>query len=96
MKQVKKSEAIELEDYVIARRPFYARWYQNYQNRALAKRLEKYDEDEAKVFVAQKLFKVDGIICDEQTKLLLIQSIVLVPAHARATDESTELIRKYG
>lgn len=52
--------------------------------------------DEVKTFVAQKLFKVDGIICDEQTKLMLIEKMVLLPHPKEFDDENEELIRKYG
>ncbi|PIO70134.1 Protein-tyrosine phosphatase, partial [Teladorsagia circumcincta] len=38
---------------------------------------EAYEDSELKTFIAQKLFKVDGILCDEQTRLELIQSMIV-------------------
>ncbi|VDK63478.1 unnamed protein product, partial [Cylicostephanus goldi] len=49
------------------------RWIRHFTDRALLKRLEAYEDSELKTFIAQKLFKVDGILCDEQTRLELIQ-----------------------
>uniref|UniRef100_F1L2C0 Tyrosine-protein phosphatase 69D n=1 Tax=Ascaris suum TaxID=6253 RepID=F1L2C0_ASCSU len=75
---------------------FFVRWFRAWQDRSLLKRLDKFDMDEVKTFVAQKLFKVDGIICDEQTKLMLIEKMVLLPHPKEFDDENEELIRKYG
>ncbi|KAK5985327.1 Tyrosine-protein phosphatase domain-containing protein [Trichostrongylus colubriformis] len=65
-----------------------------FTDRALLKRLEAYEDSELKTFIAQKLFKVDGILCDEQTRLELIQNMV-VQSGSFELDE-TDLVRKYG
>lgn len=57
---------------------------------------DAYDLDEAKTFVAQKLFKVDNIICDQQTKLLLIEKMVLCPTAKSSSAEYEQLKAKYG
>ncbi|VDO29375.1 unnamed protein product [Haemonchus placei] len=38
---------------------------------------EAYEDSELKTFIAQKLFKVDGILCDEYTRLELIQNMTV-------------------
>nr|CDJ84905.1 Protein-tyrosine phosphatase domain containing protein [Haemonchus contortus] len=70
------------------------RCIQYFTDRSLLKRLEAYEDSELKTFIAQKLFKVDGILCDEYTRLELIQSMT-VPAAFFELDE-TDLVRKYG
>nr|CDJ90985.1 General substrate transporter and Protein-tyrosine phosphatase domain containing protein [Haemonchus contortus] len=70
------------------------RCIQYFTDRSLLKRLEAYEDSELKTFIAQKLFKVDGILCDEFTRLELIQSMT-VPAAFFELDE-TDFVRKYG
>ncbi|KAK6747202.1 hypothetical protein RB195_000427 [Necator americanus] len=72
----------------------FQRWIHYFTDRALLKRLETYEDSELKTFIAQKLFKVDGILCDEQTRLELIQSMV---AHSGFFElDEADLVRKYG
>ncbi|CAJ0602440.1 unnamed protein product [Cylicocyclus nassatus] len=70
------------------------RWIRHFTDRALLKRLEAYEDSELKTFIAQKLFKVDGILCDEQTRLELIQNMV-ARSEFFELDEA-DLVRKYG
>ncbi|KAK6050601.1 Protein-tyrosine phosphatase, partial [Cooperia oncophora] len=65
-----------------------------FYDRALLKRLQAYEDAELKTFIAQKLFKVDGILCNEQTRLELIQSMVVHSGFFEL--DETDLVRKYG
>lgn len=65
-----------------------------FTDRELLKRLETYEDSELKTFIAQKLFKVDGILCDEQTRLELIQSMVVQSGFFELDED--DLVRKYG
>ncbi|KHN82233.1 Tyrosine-protein phosphatase 69D [Toxocara canis] len=96
-RKLKGYEAASADDDFYAHpSPFYKRWFQSWQDRSLLKRLDKFDMDEVKAFVAQKLFKVDGIICDEQAKLMLIEKMVLRPQPSESDQENAELTRRYG
>ncbi|EPB76236.1 hypothetical protein ANCCEY_04653 [Ancylostoma ceylanicum] len=55
---------------------------------------ETYEDSELKTFIAQKLFKVDGILCDEQTRLELVQSMVAQSGFFEL--DETDLVKKYG
>ncbi|KIH63618.1 Protein-tyrosine phosphatase [Ancylostoma duodenale] len=70
------------------------RWFHYFTDRALLKRLETYEDSELKTFIAQKLFKVDGILCDEQTRLELVQSMVAQSGFFEL--DETDLVKKYG
>ncbi|KHJ95490.1 Protein-tyrosine phosphatase [Oesophagostomum dentatum] len=70
------------------------RWFHYFTDRALLKRLAEYEDSELKTFIAQKLFKVDGILCDEQTRLELIQSMVAQSGFFEL--DEADLVRKYG
>lgn len=73
---------------------FIEKWIHYFTDRALLKRLQTYEDTELKTFIAQKLFKVDGILCDEQTRLELIQTMIV---QSSAFDlNQDDLIRKYG
>uniref|UniRef100_A0A1I7XAG6 Tyrosine-protein phosphatase domain-containing protein n=1 Tax=Heterorhabditis bacteriophora TaxID=37862 RepID=A0A1I7XAG6_HETBA len=54
----------------------------------------RYEDVELKTFIAQKLFKVDGILCDEQTRLSVIKQMIVNANNFTVDDE--ELTRKYG
>ncbi|KAE9420976.1 hypothetical protein Angca_002156 [Angiostrongylus cantonensis] len=73
---------------------FIGRWIHYFTDRALLKRLETHEDSELKTFIAQKLFKVDGILCDEQTRLELIQRMVVQSSVFDLSED--DLIRKYG
>ncbi|GMT22850.1 hypothetical protein PFISCL1PPCAC_14147, partial [Pristionchus fissidentatus] len=76
--------------------PFYERWISSAHDRALLARIAKFEHTELKMFIAQKLFKIDSIVCDEQTRLVLIEKM-LVEGRGQTTDEQeAELRRKYG
>ncbi|GMT11862.1 hypothetical protein PFISCL1PPCAC_3159 [Pristionchus fissidentatus] len=76
--------------------PFYERWISSAHDRALLAIIAKFEHTELKMFIAQKLFKIDSIVCDEQTRLVLIEKM-LVEGRGQTTDEQeAELRRKYG
>ncbi|VDM99566.1 unnamed protein product [Thelazia callipaeda] len=95
-KRIKEAEAITLEDYVVSRLPFYARWYEAYKVRSLNQRLEKFELDEIESFVKQKLHKITDVIADQGRKLRLFSSIAIKPNNVEITYRSSELKRKYG
>ncbi|KAJ1372461.1 PTPc, variant 3 [Parelaphostrongylus tenuis] len=73
---------------------FIGKWIHYFTDRALLKRLETHEDSELKTFIAQKLFKVDGILCDEQTRLELIQSLIV---QSSVFDfDKDDLVKKYG
>ncbi|KJH40243.1 hypothetical protein DICVIV_13816 [Dictyocaulus viviparus] len=73
---------------------FIEKWIHYFTDRALLKRLETHEDTELKTFIAQKLFKVDGILCDEQTRIELIQSMIVQSSAFEPNED--DLIRKYG
>ncbi|GMS93848.1 hypothetical protein PENTCL1PPCAC_16023, partial [Pristionchus entomophagus] len=76
--------------------PFYERWISSAHDRALLSRIAKFEHTELKMFIAQKLFKIDGIVCDEQTRLVLIEKMLLNGRGQTADEHEAELRRKYG
>uniref|UniRef100_A0A0N5ALA3 Tyrosine-protein phosphatase domain-containing protein n=1 Tax=Syphacia muris TaxID=451379 RepID=A0A0N5ALA3_9BILA len=95
-RKVLEAEARGQNEVAVQSKSCFHRWWQRWQDKVLLKRLDEYDLDEAKSFVAQKLFKIDNIICDQQTKLLLIEKMVLCPSTNTSEDDYGELKAKYG
>ncbi|CAI5441863.1 unnamed protein product [Caenorhabditis angaria] len=60
----------------------------------LLERVEKHEIEELQTFIAQKLFRVDGIICDEQTRILLIEKLINARDYPEVSND--EFIYRYG
>ncbi|CAD6194425.1 unnamed protein product [Caenorhabditis auriculariae] len=60
----------------------------------LMQRIEQHELEELQTFIAQKLFKVDGIICDEQTRIALIEKMLTVRSYP--TLQHDEYVKTYG
>ena len=71
-----------------------ARWEQERMDTTLMKRIATHDLNDLKVFIAQKLFKVDGIAVDEQTRLMLIEKMLV--QESQPTLSLDEMQRRYG
>lgn len=57
-------------------------------------RVEQHELEELQTFIAQKLFRVDGILCDEQTRIMLVEK--LMNAKEYPTIDHEELVYRYG
>ncbi|EGT48744.1 hypothetical protein CAEBREN_06491 [Caenorhabditis brenneri] len=60
----------------------------------LMERVEQHELEELQTFIAQKLFRVDGILCDEQTRIMLVEK--LMNAKEYPTISHDELVHRYG
>ncbi|ULU07273.1 hypothetical protein L5515_014913 [Caenorhabditis briggsae] len=60
----------------------------------LMERVEQHELEELQTFIAQKLFRVDGILCDEQTRILLVEKLMNAKEYPTIAHE--ELIHRYG
>ncbi|KAE9556499.1 hypothetical protein FO519_000384 [Halicephalobus sp. NKZ332] len=68
-----------------------------FENHSFQKRLEKFEEEEIKTFVAQKLFKIDGIVCDEETRTMLVDQMICSIGKSMLSEERLPELRiKYG
>uniref|UniRef100_A0A8R1DX48 Tyrosine-protein phosphatase domain-containing protein n=1 Tax=Caenorhabditis japonica TaxID=281687 RepID=A0A8R1DX48_CAEJA len=71
-------------------------WFgeQKSEEEKLMERVEQHELEELQTFIAQKLFRVDGILCDEQTRILLVEK--MMNAKEYPTIEHEELVHRYG
>ncbi|CAI2354536.1 unnamed protein product [Caenorhabditis sp. 36 PRJEB53466] len=60
----------------------------------LMERVEQHELEELQTFIAQKLFRVDGILCDEQTRILLVEKLMNAKEYPTIAHE--ELVYRYG
>ncbi|CAJ0955555.1 unnamed protein product, partial [Mesorhabditis belari] len=74
----------------------FGRLSQRWKNYLLLKRIASFEALELKTFVSQKLFKIDSILCDEQTRANLIEKLVGDPTCISNDFEREEMIKKYG
>lgn len=95
LKKAKAYEAVELEDYAMDKRPFYTRWYQSWQKRAIARRIEEFEINEMGMFVTQKFARVDTIMREQKAKSQLMGSIIS-NKDCELQETEREFTRKYG
>ena len=57
-------------------------------------RVEQHELEELQTFIAQKLFRVDGILCDEQTRIMLVEKLMNAKEYPTIAQE--ELVHRYG
>uniref|UniRef100_A0A914E6N3 Uncharacterized protein n=1 Tax=Acrobeloides nanus TaxID=290746 RepID=A0A914E6N3_9BILA len=77
-------------------RSIYASIRQFMTNRTVRKRLAEFEYGEIKAFVAKKLFKIDGILCDEETKIVLVEKLITEHGQHLFRNEQEALKKKYG
>lgn len=56
----------------------------------------EFEHEEIKIFIARKLFKIDGILCDEQTKVVMVEKLITEHGQYLFRNEQESLKKKYG
>ncbi|CAJ0585657.1 unnamed protein product, partial [Mesorhabditis spiculigera] len=79
-----------------ADRGFLGHIYQRWQDHLLLKRISNFETIELKTFVGQKLFKIDGILCDERSRTALLEKLLLDPGILSCDLQREEMVKKHG